>query len=196
MSLLFGGAQPFLSVALVDPAQRGFEVTDESLVRPVDCGRARNQNIIRPRPSITRKDRGGHTPQAPFRAVSRYGVADLPACGEPHAHGCAAARFLRPKRGLQNKARRCRSAAGGSDTQEIGAGLECYKPAAYRIRGRQGNELIKIAGSSGQAFAALCPPRRQHPAAGSGCHACSEPMAALADEIAGLVSALHGTGSE
>jgi hypothetical protein len=37
---------------------------------------------------------------------------------------------------LQDQAGRDRSAPGGSDTQEIGAGLERYKPAVRRIPGR------------------------------------------------------------
>ena len=195
MSLLLG-AQPTLSLAVVDSAQRRFEIGDESLVRPVDRGRARNQHIIGPRPSVTRQDRSRGTPQPPFGTVAGYSVADLPACSEPHTHSCTAARLRWPQRGLQDKTRRCRSAASGSDTQEIGAGLERYKPAARRIRGRQGSELAKVSGSRGETLAALCPPGRQHPTAGDGRHACPEPVATLANEIAGLVSALHDTGSE
>jgi hypothetical protein len=47
-----------------------------------------------------------------------------------------------------------------------------------------------------QAFATLCAPRRQHPATARGGHARTKAVAALADELAGLVSALHGTGSK
>jgi hypothetical protein len=50
--------------------------------------------------------------------------------------------------------------------------------------------------SSGrQALAAFRASRGQHPAAAWRGHSRAEAMAALADELAGLVSALHGTGS-
>jgi hypothetical protein len=39
---------------------------------------------------------------------------------------------------LQDQTGRNSPAAGGSDTQEIGASLEPYKPAAHRIPGRLG----------------------------------------------------------
>src|ERR1700730_6692153 len=62
--------------------------------------------------------------------------------------------------------------------------------------GRLGGENSEIVGSGGQTLAALCPPRRQHPTPGRSRHACPEAVAALANEVARLVSALHGTGSE
>src|SRR5438132_11514112 len=46
-----------------------------------------------------------------------------------------AVRFIRPPQGLQDEARRNRSAAVGSDMQEIGAGLQGDKSAAHRNRG-------------------------------------------------------------
>jgi len=79
--------------------------------------------------------------------------------------------------------------------KKIGADLQGYKSAAHR---NQGDRVmrVEIARSGGQPLAALCPSRRQHPAPGRSCHACPEAVAALANEVAGLVSALHGTGSE
>jgi hypothetical protein len=50
-------------------------------------------------------------------------------------------------------------------------------------------------GSGGKALAALGTPRRYYAAAGCGRHPRAKAMTALAYEVAGLVSALHGTGS-
>src|SRR5437763_14685898 len=49
--------------------------------------------------------------------------------------------------------------------------------------------------SGREALAALRAPRRQHPTPAGGGHARTETVTALADELAGLVSALHGTCS-
>ena len=60
----------------------------------------------------------------------------------------------------------------------------------------RGTALRRSRNSSGrQALAALRAARREHAATARRRHPGTEAMAALADKLAGLVSALHGTGS-
>jgi hypothetical protein len=179
-----------------DSAEGRIEIGDESLIRPVNRGRARNQDIIRSRLSLTQQDRGGNAAQTPLRTVASYGVADPPARGEPYPYDLAVIRTLRPPRGLQHEARSGRMATASRDTQKIGANLQSYKSAAHRNRGGQEVRRTEMAGLGGQTLTALRPPCRQHPTPSRSCHTCPEAMAALANEFARLVSALHGAGSE
>ena len=111
----------------------GQEQVDQCSQRGADaCG---NQDIIGPRPALVREDLSRSSAHAPFRAVARYRIADLSARGEPDAHRRNLPRSLWPQRGLQDQTSHDRPAAGGSDTQEIGAGLERYKPTDRRIPG-------------------------------------------------------------
>jgi hypothetical protein len=115
--------------------QRRFEIGDEGVIRPVDCARTRDKHIIGSRLSFTQQDRRRCAAQPPLRTVAGYRIANLSACGEPDADRRDAPRSLRPPRRLQDQTRRDRPAAGSSDTQEIGAAFERYKPAVRRIPG-------------------------------------------------------------
>jgi hypothetical protein len=134
-SILLGCTWPTPLCALIDPAQRRFEIGDEGVIRPVDRARTRDKHIIGPRLSLTQQGRRRRATQPSLRPVAGYRVANLSACGEPDADQRDTPRSLRPPRGLQDKTRRNRPAAGGGDTQEIGAGLERYKPTDRRIPG-------------------------------------------------------------
>ena len=75
--------------------------------------------------------------------------------------------------------------------------IESRRPAARLHAGAATAALPERMrqGSGRQALAALGPPRGEHPAAARGGHARTKAVAALADEPARLVSALHGTFS-
>jgi hypothetical protein len=133
--ILLGCTWPTPLCALIDPAQGRFEIGDKGVIRPVDRARTRDKHIIGSRLSLTQQGRRRRAAQPPLRPVAGYRVADLSACGEPDANQRGTPRSLRPPRGLQDQTGRNRPAAGGSDTQEIGAGLERYKPTDRRIAG-------------------------------------------------------------
>ena len=135
ISILVGCNRPRPLRAMVDAAQRRFEIGDKGAIRPVDRARTRDKHIIGPRLSLTQQGRRRRATQPSLRPVAGYRVANLSACGEPDADQRDTPRSLRPPRGLQDKTRRNRPAAGGGDTQEIGAGLERYKPTDRRIPG-------------------------------------------------------------
>ena len=119
--------------ALIDAAQRSLEVGEESVIRPVDRARTRDKHIIGSRLSLIQQDRRRHAAQPTLGAVASHRVADLSAGGETYPDRGDAPRSLRPTCGLQDQTRHNGPAAGDSDTQKIGAGLECYKPTIGRI---------------------------------------------------------------
>jgi hypothetical protein len=136
ISLQLGRIRPTFLYAVIDPAQRRLKIGDERVIRPVDRARTRDKHIIGSRFSLTQQDRSCRAAQPPLCTVAGYRIADLSACGEPHPDRRDAPRSRRPWRGLQDQTRRNRPSAGGSDTQEIGAGLERYKPSVSRFPGR------------------------------------------------------------
>ena len=156
--------------------------------------RARSARNPFPAPLIRQNLRRGGA-QPAFRPIAHHRIADLAAGGEPDPHAGAARRIRRPRRGLQDQTGHDRFAAIRRDPQEIGPDLERCKSAGHEIPGCRGR-ASRIAGSGGQPLAALCPARGHHAAAGDGRHPRAKPVTALANEFAGLVSALHGTGSD
>ena len=135
ISILVGCNRPRPLRAVVDAAQRRFEIGNEGVIRPVDRARTRDKHIIGSRPSLTQQSRRHHAAQPPLRPVTGYRVTDLSARSKPDANQRGPPRSLRPPRRLQNQPGPNRPAASGSDTQEIGPGLERYKPTGCRIPG-------------------------------------------------------------
>ena len=150
----------------VDPAQCRCEVAEKSVIWSIDRARSRDKHIIGSGLSSIQQDRRRGAAQPPLRPVAGYCIADLSACGEPDADRRDALQSFWPRRGLQNQTRHNRPPAGGSDTQEIGAPLERYKPAAHRFRGRsawvdrdQRLRRIDVYGPSPAAMPTPCGPR-------------------------------------
>ena len=94
-----------------------------------------DQHVIGSRLAFPRKDQSRQSSQPPFCAIAGDGITDLSTRGEPHSHQRGATRCVWPPRGLEDQALCYRPAAGGCNTQKIGAGLERYKPAAHRNSG-------------------------------------------------------------
>jgi len=138
ISFLFGHAWPIFPRSVFDPPQRRLEVGDEGDIRPGDRAPARDKHIIGSRRCLARQDRRRGAAQPALRTVAGYRITDLSACSETDANRQDAPRSFRPPRGLQDQTGRNRPAAGGGDTQEIGAGAERYKPAVRRIPRRLG----------------------------------------------------------
>src|SRR5436190_3500260 len=204
MSLLLGrfhsARRPAAGLVPLDLAQRPFEIGDEIRVNPLARRGARDDYIIGPRPPLARQYLGSDRPQPPLCPVAHYRIADLAAGGETNPHTSAAIPIVRLRRGLQNESRPHGSVASGGNTNKIGADLEPYKAvchASHRARqfGARHGSMAQPKSSGRQALAAFRAPRGQHPAAAWRGHSRTKAMAALADELAGLVSALHGTGS-
>ena len=124
--------------AATDPAQRPLEIGNKGVIRPVSRARTRDKYIIGSWLSLIQQDRRRCAAQPPLRPVAGNRIPNLSACGEPDPDQRDAPRFRRPMRGLQDQTGRYRPAPGGSDTQEIGAALERYKPAVRRIPGWSG----------------------------------------------------------
>jgi hypothetical protein len=155
---------------------------------------AGDQHVIGSRLALPRHDRSRQSSQPPFCTIASNGITDLSTRGEPHSHQRVAARCVGPPRSLEDQALCYRPAAGGCNAQKICAGLERYKPAVHRNSG--GVDCCRIARSRRQAFAALCPPRSQHPAPAHRRHARAKAVTAFPNEVAGLVSPLHGSDSK
>jgi hypothetical protein len=136
ISLQLGRTQPTFLHTVIDPSQRRFKIGDERVIWPVDRARARDKHIIGSRCSLAQKDRSCRAAQPPLCTVASYRITDLSTCGKPHPDRREAPRSLRQRRGLQDQTGRNCPAAGSSDTQEIGAGLERYKSSDRRFRGR------------------------------------------------------------
>jgi hypothetical protein len=94
-----------------------------------------DQHVIGSRLAFLRQDSSRQSSQPPFCTIAGDGITYLSACGEPHSHRRVATRRVCPPRSLEDQALCHRPAAGGCDTQKIGAGLERYKPAAHRNSG-------------------------------------------------------------
>ena len=180
-------------------AQGRFKIRDELRVTPLARGGARDDDIIGPRPPLARQHFRGHRSQSSLSAIARHRITDPAAGREPNPHN-AALGTDRLWCGLQNKRRPHGPAASGGNTNKIGAGLEPYKSGCHgshpaRAFGARQDSGTQPKSSGRQALAALRASRRQYAATAGRGHSRTKAMSALADEFAGLVSALHGTGS-
>jgi hypothetical protein len=86
-------------------------------------------------------------------------------------------------RGLQNQAGRRPFASGGGDSQKFRASLQPPDGFPHEDLG-------------GQLLAALTAAIGDHAAAANGGHTSAEAMTTGANQLAGLISTLHGTNSE
>jgi hypothetical protein len=141
----------------------------------------------------------GDCAQASFCAIAHNRVPNFAARRKTDPDTLAARILVRPRRGLENKRRPHGAAASSSNTKKIGAGLEPCKIGCHAFcppcQLRRGTFAVQPKSSGGQALAALRAAYGEYPAASRRGHAGTKAMAALADELAGLVSALHGTRS-
>ena len=131
-----------------------------------------------------RQDFGCRRSQPPFRAVADNRTTDPSARGEADPQDRSLRAALGPRCCLQNQARHHGLATAGGDAEKITPALESFQ---YR---RQKFDGVAEA-SSGEPLAALGPTRREDPATGRGRHSRPKTMAALANDLAGLVSAFH-----
>jgi hypothetical protein len=126
--------------------------------------------------------RGAHTP---FRASAGHRISNLAARGKPYSHGVSRSQL---RCGLQHQTRR-NGLAARSDAEKIAPQLQRFEPGDQTGSvAREARSKIRL---RGKALAALCTARRENATASCGRHSRPETVAALANEPAGLVSALH-----
>ena len=133
-----------------------------------------------------REDLSCRSAHAPFRAVARHRIADLSARGKSDAR--PACRCPRLRCGLQHQTW-CRYLAARGDAKKIAPQFQRFEPGRQEVL--IAGEAVRKIRSRRQALAALCTARRQNPTAGCGRHSPPETVAALANELAGLVRAFH-----
>ena len=149
---------------------------------------------------MKRQNRRGCRAQTPLGPVACHRIADPLARGVPDTRCCRCA-IAGLRRRLQDQPRPHRSRTLGRDTQKIGSRLEPDEAGGHIERLRQRAAIgaeprAQPTGLGRQALAALRAARGQHPTPASGRHSRTEAMPTLADQSAGLVSALHGTDSD
>jgi hypothetical protein len=177
---------------VLDPAKRRLEISNEGRKGPLGRGRPGDQHVVGPRPPVTWQDAGRGFAQPSLRAVAGHGITDFSGRREPNPHARRSGAPTRLRCCLQNQTRSGSPETGGSYAKEIGPDLKLLEPSGHRVRA----DCERPGISRGQTLAALCAARRQNPAACHGCHPRPEPVATLANELARLVSALHGTDSD
>jgi hypothetical protein len=195
ISILLRGARSASGGAPFDPTQRRREIVKKRQVRALCRARAGDQHIVRAGTSLIRQDPRRRRAQPSFRPVADHRVAYLSARGESDPRRGVRRRVQPPRRRLQDQTRGYGPSTARRDTKEIGSNFEGCKPSRHGFTARQAR-AAKDRASGGQSLAALRSPGREDASAGGGCHPRPEPVAALANEVAGLVSALHGTGSD
>jgi hypothetical protein len=110
--------------AVLDAAERGFQISDKGRERPLGGTLPRDQYVIGFWSPAVGQDFGRYLPQSPLRSISHYSISDFSARGESDPDVGEAAALLRSLRRLQNQTRSRRAAAGGRNPHEIGATLE------------------------------------------------------------------------
>jgi hypothetical protein len=131
---------------------------------------------------FNREDRARRLAQAPFGAVAFDRVADFLAAGESDPD--ARVRGFGGVRRLQYEAGCGPFAPGGGDPEKFRAPLQPPDVIPHNaVLGRQ-------------ALAALAAAIGDDAASADGRHAGAEAVAAGANQLAGLISAFHGTNSE
>ena len=116
--------RPPAHFAVLDAAERGFQISDKSRERPMGCTLPCDQHVIGGRFAAIGQDFGRYLPQSPLRSISDYSITDFSARGVPDPDVGEAAALLRSLRRLQHQTRSRRAAAGSGDAHEIGATLE------------------------------------------------------------------------
>jgi hypothetical protein len=160
---------------VLDPAQRRLEIGNEGRKGPLGRARPGDQHVVGPRPPVTWQDAGRGFAQPSLRAVAGHGITDFSARREPNPDARRSGAPARLRCCLQNQTRSGSPETGGSYAKEIGPDLKLLEPSGHRVRA----DCERPGISRGQTLAALCAARRQ-----------------LANELARLVSALHGTDSD
>jgi hypothetical protein len=168
------------------------EIGNEGRKGPLGRARPSDQHVVSPWPPVMGQDAGRGFAQPSLRAVASHGITDFSARREPNPHARSAGATARLRCCLQNQTRSGRPATGSSHPKEIGPHLKLLEPSGHRVSANCERPGV----SRGQTLATFCPARRQNPAACHGCHPRPEPVATLANELARLVSALHGTDSD
>ena len=180
-----------MRTATPDAAESRFEIGNELRKRPISRARPGNQHIIGSGLSMRRQDARRCRAHPPLRAVAEDGIADFSARSEPDPHPGGATWFVRVRCGLHNQARPRRPPPGARHPKEVGADLQRFEVAAHKFVADQ-----ETAASGGKALAAFRPARCQHPPAGDRRHPRPETMTAFANQVAGLISTLHGCNSD
>jgi hypothetical protein len=197
-------AQRAIDRQSTDLAQRRFEIDHEIRIRPIAGRGPSDDDVIGTRLSAARQHLGGNRTQSPLGPIANHRITDLSACGKADPYRLTTISLGRTAYGLQDEPRSHSPAAFGGNTKKIGSVLQPYKAARHqyphrgkraRFLPRAGHRVGAAEASGGETLAALRAARRQHPATARGRHSRTKAVATLADELARLVSALHGAGS-
>jgi hypothetical protein len=126
-----------------------------------------------------------------LRAVADDGIAHFSARGEADPYPSVARTSFGLRCGLHQQARPRGPLSGTCDPEKIGAALQRFEPSAQEFNADRATRA-----SRRQTLAALRTARRQNPPARYRRHPRSKPVTAFANQVAGLISTLHGWNSD
>jgi hypothetical protein len=126
-----------------------------------------------------------------LRAVADDGIPHFSARGEADPHPSVAQTSVGLRCGLHYQARPRRPVPDARDTKKVGAALQRFELTAQNFIADR-----ETPASCRQTLAALRAARRQNPPAGYRRHPGSKSMTAFANQVAGLISTLHGCNSD